>query len=142
AYVPMDGRRDGLLRVQFEERDLFVLTRSGMVQRMDAETGRVYWKKRVGKPYSLLPFLAANSRGVGVIANVTLYGLNRGTGNAEWDYRLRTGVSAQPIADEEQIYVPSVTGRIAAYYLPFVSEGGGATSSPVYSERVLRSETR
>jgi outer membrane protein assembly factor BamB len=142
AYVPMDGRRDGLQHVELHGRDLFVLTRSGLIQRMDAEKGTVYWKKRVGKPYTLMPFFAANSRGVAVVANITLYGLNRATGNAEWDYRLRAGVSAQPVADEEQIYVPGVTGRMSAFYLPFVTEGGGTTSSPVYSERVLRSEAR
>ena len=67
AYVPMDGRRDGIVRAELDGKDLFVLTRSGMVMRLDAETGTVHWKTRVGKPYTLVPFFAANRRGLGVI---------------------------------------------------------------------------
>src|SRR3954471_17959777 len=44
GYVPVDGRRDGLVRVELDRKDLFALTRSGSVQRMDAETGKVYWR--------------------------------------------------------------------------------------------------
>src|SRR5215813_3308223 len=42
--VPMDGTKDGLMRVIVDRKDILVLTRSGMVARYDAETGRRYWK--------------------------------------------------------------------------------------------------
>src|SRR5947209_2262633 len=77
GYVPVDGKRDGILRIDIIDRDLFALTRSGMVIRMDAETGDVRWRARVGKPYTVLPYLGANSRAVYVSANAQMYALDR-----------------------------------------------------------------
>ena len=40
-------------------RDLFVLTRSGEVVRLDQETGEQKWRVRAGKPYTLSPATSA-----------------------------------------------------------------------------------
>ena len=122
AYVPTDGGRDALTRVELIGKDLLVLTRSGTVQRMDAETGKVYWRTTVGKPYTVLPFLSANNRSVYVVANAKVVGLDLATGRKKWEYDLPSGVSAAPVVDEEQIYVPSATTRLSAFYLPFVTD--------------------
>lgn len=124
--VPVDGQRDALIVVELHDRDLIVLTRSGLIVRMDAETGVTHWRTRVGKPYTLLPYVATNSRSVYVIANAQLFSLDRGSGAPKWDYPLPAGISAAPAVDEEQIYVPTVTSRLYAFYLPFVT--GGALS--------------
>lgn len=130
-YVPLESTRDGILRAEFDYKDLFVLTRAGTVVCLDAETGRVKWRTTVGKPYSILPFLAVNSRGVGVIANVELFGLDRANGRKMWEYRLPAGISAAPVVDEKQIYIPSSDGRIYAFSLPFFIDG----KSVVYGEQ-------
>ena len=128
AYVPTAGGRDALVRIELDGKDLLAITRSGTVQRMDAETGRVYWRASVGKPYTMLPFVAANRRSVYVIANAKMVGLDRATGRQKWEYDLPGGVSASPVVDDEQIYVPDSTTRLRAFYLPFVTEE--ATDSP------------
>lgn len=117
-YVPMDGRRDGIVTVQLHRGDLFVQTRSGLVTLVDAETGAALWRQRVGREYVAEHGLAFNSREVYVVNNVYLYALDRLTGAVNWYYRLPEGVSAPPVADEELIYVPTSTGRITAYLLP------------------------
>jgi outer membrane protein assembly factor BamB len=137
GYVPMDGRRDGILRVDLDGRDLFVMTRSGLVVRMDAETGKVIWRTRVGKPYSILPFLATNGRSVYLIANVDLFGIDRATGTKKWEYRLPGGVSAAPVVDKLRIYISTSAGRLYAYKLPLVGveEGSEVGESLVYGGR-------
>ncbi|MFO0876760.1 MAG: PQQ-binding-like beta-propeller repeat protein [Gemmataceae bacterium] len=119
--VPMDGGRDAFLRIEPIARDLIILTRSGLVTRIEAETGRTIWRTRVGKPYTILPYFAANSRSIYVIANATMISLDRETGVQKWDYPLPGALSAAPAVDEEQLYVPTVTTRLYAFYLPFVS---------------------
>ena len=105
---------------------------------MDAETGKIYWRTRVGKPYTMLPYVAANSRSIYVIANAKLVGLERSTGRKKWDFPLPSGISAGPVVDEEQSDIPFADTTLAAYYLPFVSEtdtsGSGETElrSTVY----------
>src|SRR4051794_8793526 len=49
--VPMDTQRDGFRAVQLNRRDLFALTRTGLVCAFDNETGRLRWKTRIGRPY-------------------------------------------------------------------------------------------
>ena len=90
---------------------------------IDAESGKVNWRATVGRPYSILPFIAVNSRSVYVIANVQLHALDRATGNKKWDYRLPAGVAAGPAVDDQQIYIPASDGRVYAFTLPFVGKG-------------------
>ncbi len=118
AYVPMDGRRDGLATVQLHANDLFVQTRSGLVVLMDPETGVIRWRSRVGLPYSVEHQLAFNNREVYVINSTYLYALDRRNGAVVWRFRIHEGVSASPVADDRMLYIASPTGRIAGYVLP------------------------
>jgi outer membrane protein assembly factor BamB len=150
ASVAMDGRRDGLVRVVLDRRDLIAVTRSGEVALFDAETGVERWRTRVGKPYTILPYVAANSRSVYAFANATMYGLDRKTGARKWEHVMRTGLSAEPVADEEQVYLPGANSRFYAFYLPFVgvdSDARGAAEdrslrSQFYSEKEAARESR
>jgi outer membrane protein assembly factor BamB len=136
ASVPMDGRRDAILRVDFSRRNLFVVTKSGQVVKLNAETGEQIWRARVGKPYTILPVFAANNRSVYVVANADVYGLDRANGTQKWNYPLRNGLAASPVADETQIYLPSANSRLYTYYLPFITteerSGEAVTRSRVY----------
>jgi outer membrane protein assembly factor BamB len=117
-YVPMDGRKDGLLSVQMSDGDLLVQTRSGQVELLDAETGRARWRVRAGNPYRGQLPLAFNSRGVYVINNTFIYAIDRGNGAVRWQQRLTIGASAPPVADEEQVYLSGANTRMEAYHLP------------------------
>ena len=64
AYVPTDGQKDALVKIELDGKDLIALTRSGIVQLMDAETGKVHWRTTVGKAYTLLPGVGTNNRSV------------------------------------------------------------------------------
>src|SRR5436853_246314 len=70
------------------------------------------------------PDVPANNRSVYVIANVEAFGLDRDSGNKKWEYSLRNSPSASPIADAQQVYVPTVDTHFSAFYLPFVGVGG------------------
>jgi outer membrane protein assembly factor BamB len=143
-YVPMDGRQDGLTTVQFSGRDLLVQTRSGMVALIDAETGATSWRQRVGRSYVAEHALAFNSREVYVINNVYLYALDRLTGAVNWSFRLPEGVASPPVADENMLYIASVTGLLTAYMLPrpdliASAPAGAAGGKPLPA---LRAESR
>ncbi len=126
ASVPMDGRKDGFLRIMVDNQDLLVLTRSGLVARIDAETGRFYWKTRIGRTYSAVPTLAANSRSVFAVMNAEAASIERERGTLEWRYDLPSGLSAAPVVGEvaidkrmEDVYfLPGADNRMTAYQLP------------------------
>lgn len=119
TVVPMDGRRDGFLRVLIDGADLFVLSRSGQVARYDAETGRMLWKVRPKPPYTgSPPYLAANTHSVFTAGNATLYSLDRNSGAVRWQAPMPAGLAAGPAVNERTIFLPLSDGRVSAFRLP------------------------
>jgi outer membrane protein assembly factor BamB len=133
--VPMDGRKDALLRVLIDGRDLLVLTRSGMVARLDAETGRIYWKSRAGRPYTAAPVIAANNRSVFAVMNAEALSIDRERGELEWKFDLPAGISTAPVADDDLYYLPGSDNRITAFALPPPEEFLAGLSPAVRRER-------
>jgi outer membrane protein assembly factor BamB len=134
--LPMDGKRDALYSIVLEGKDLFVLSRSGQIARLDAETGVVRWKSRPGRKYTTVPYMAVNSQSVFLVLNATLYSINRERGLPEWEYPLPGGLATAPIVDNEQIYIPRSDGFLTAFSLPFITltRDGQPTLSPVYGQ--------
>ncbi len=118
TYVPMDGRRDGILSVQMADQLLLVQTRSGQVLALDAETGQTRWRARVGNPYRGAPHLAVNLRSVFVISELMLYSIDLATGDLQWEFEMREGAAAAPVADDDQVFLTLGDGKVYAYELP------------------------
>jgi outer membrane protein assembly factor BamB len=125
-YVPSLGRRDGLLTVQLAGPDMLVQTRSGQVVRLDAETGSVRWRARVGNLYQSFRALSYNNRSVFVINGNYLYALSRDDGSFQFRSRLPAGVSAAPVVGDLALYLSTSTGRLYTFSLP-VTEALAAT---------------
>jgi outer membrane protein assembly factor BamB len=128
-YVPTEGRKDGLATVQLAGKDLLVQTRSGLIVRMDAETGVIHWRQRVGKAYAVTQGLAFNTRSVFAVNGLFLFSLDRATGRQRWRFGLPNAASGLPVADDQQLYLPSNIGRLYAYHLPAADSLGGLDES-------------
>jgi outer membrane protein assembly factor BamB len=118
THIQMDGKKDGIVNMRLTGKHLLIQTRSGLVTQIEAETGRHDWRNRVGNPYQILQPLTYNSSSVFVLNNNYLYGLDRKDGDIRFQMTLPGGISAPPKADEEQIYLPTVQGRLRTYRLP------------------------
>jgi outer membrane protein assembly factor BamB len=118
AYIPMDGRRDGFVVVRHTGKHLLVQTHSGLVTQLDAETGQVQWRNRVGEPYRTTLPLTFNSHAVFVTNNGFFYAVDRADGSIQWQMPTPGGVSAPVAVDDDQVYVPLSINRIRAYRLP------------------------
>lgn len=119
AYVPTDGRRDGLFSVQLADDQILVQTQSGSVVVLSSRDGTMLWYGRVGPvPYRVTHALAYNSESVFAVRGSFLYALNRKTGQVQWDYDLPNAPSATPAADEERIFMPLGTGVLSIFELP------------------------
>jgi outer membrane protein assembly factor BamB len=121
AFVPMDGRKDGFVSIQFADGLMFVQTRSGMVAMLDAETGRMLWHTTFGKPYQASFPLAINAYAVYAVNGGTIYALDRGTGAVKWKFRQPEGLSAPPVVDDVQMYLSTGSGHMYGYFLPVPS---------------------
>lgn len=113
-YIPVETHRDGIYTVQVLDKELFIQTKSGLVTSLDAETGKVLWRTRVGDPYRQVRELAFNSKTVFAVNNIELFALDRASGRELWHYTLLEGLSAPPVADEKLVYI---TGSKRAFGL-------------------------
>jgi outer membrane protein assembly factor BamB len=119
TYLPVGGRRDGIFSVQILDHQILVQTVAGTILAVDADTGKVLWKTRVGQAYRTNHALAYNKKSVYAVRSDFLVALNRATGRTEWKFKLPDGPSAAPVADDERVYL-SLGARIYTYTLPDV----------------------
>jgi outer membrane protein assembly factor BamB len=119
TFLPVEGRRDGIFSVQqLDKKQIVVQTLSGVIVALDAETGIVEWKTRVGNPYQATQQVGINTKQLFATRGDRVFALDRVTGRILWKYIMPDGASAAPLADDEGLYLTLGPGRIYAYVLP------------------------
>lgn len=137
VYVPLEGPRDGLFSVQVLDKQVLVQTRSGSVLVLDAATGAIQWRVRPGTPYLVSHPVGYNSQSVFVVNGGRLVALSRANGAVQWDFKLPSACAAVPVADDERIYLPLVTGPLYAYELPRPGLVSSGTPAPREDPRAV-----
>ncbi len=117
TQVELDRARDQIEGVTHSDDTLFVQTDSGVLQAIDAETGRTRWSISIGQGRHPSTAPAANDKYVAVIRGSRLYIADRATGGLIWDRQLVGGPGAGPAVTETRVFVPMINGRIEAYQL-------------------------
>jgi outer membrane protein assembly factor BamB len=117
TQIRLDGARNHIERAILTGDRLTLLTTAGVVQEMDALTGRTYWIAPIGNQNypSLGP--AASDKYVAVVNGSTLYVLDRADGRPIMIRPVGSAPGAAPAISQEYVFVPLVTGRIEGYSL-------------------------
>lgn len=115
SRVELDTSRNHLVRWILDHDQLLFVTSAGVLQAMDAHTGRTLWVTAIGDPDfpSLGP--AANQDYVALVNGSTLYVLDRESGRPLMERRLGGAPGAGPALTSQYAFVPLVTGRVEAY---------------------------
>ncbi len=115
AQVRVDAARNEVERAILEGDRLTVLTTAGVVQEIDALTGKTVWTAQIGNPDypSLGP--AASDKYVAVVNGSTLYVLDRADGKPLMIRRVGGAPGAAPAVGKSYVFVPLALGRIEAY---------------------------
>jgi outer membrane protein assembly factor BamB len=118
-YLPVEGRRDGIFSIQqLDQKQMMVQTVSGVIVALEADTGVLQWKTRVGNPYQATQPLGFNPKQIFAVRGDRVFAIDRATGRTLWRFIMPTGASAAPLADEYGLYLSLANGRIYAYELP------------------------
>lgn len=106
---------------------LFVQSDVGLLQAMDAETGRTLWRTQVGnRSYpSVAPGIGEEF--IGVANGSTLYLLDRSNGRIRWEWALAGSPTAGVSIDSDTVYVPTIRNRVESYALREQLEDGTRT---------------
>jgi outer membrane protein assembly factor BamB len=93
---------------------LTVLTSAGVVQELDALTGKTYWTAPIGNENypSLGP--AGNDKYVAILNGSTIYVLDRKDGKPAIIRAVGSAPGAAPALSESYVFIPLVSGRLEA----------------------------
>ncbi|MDO5553143.1 MAG: PQQ-binding-like beta-propeller repeat protein [Planctomycetia bacterium] len=115
--VTLDTQFSGVSGVTLQDDVLFIVTKSGYLQAIDAERGTTLWGRQVGSGDFMTWPAAANSRVVIVMNGTTIYGFDRTNGKAVLECPVYGQPLAGPQVSERHIYVPLMTQKIYCYPL-------------------------
>jgi hypothetical protein len=117
TQVRLDSARNHVERAVLTGDRLTLLTTAGVVQEMNALTGKTYWTAPIGK--SNYPSLgpAASDKYVAVVNGSTLFVLDRADSKPVMIRQVGSAPGAAPAISQEYVFVPLVTGRIEGYSL-------------------------
>jgi outer membrane protein assembly factor BamB len=117
TQVRLDSARNRIERMVLMGDRLTVLTTAGLVQEIDARSGKTYWTAPIGNENypSLGP--AGNDNVVAVVNGSTLFVLDRKDGKPLIIRPVGGAPGATPAVAEKYVFVPLVTGRIEGYPL-------------------------
>src|SRR5436190_11509607 len=103
---------------------LFVLKNDGRALALNAQTGRIRWRKRIGGLAASAPgaagasvYFVVNRGGYGGIAGAgpaKVVAMNRRTGRIRWAKRLSSASESSPLVVGDRVYVGSQAGGVYA----------------------------
>ncbi|MEX0587048.1 MAG: PQQ-binding-like beta-propeller repeat protein, partial [Pirellulales bacterium] len=108
-------RKATITKRSIPETTLFVQTKRGVIQAIDAETGQTLWSRRFGRLDYPTTAAAANDRYVAALNGITLHLFSRDDGKLVWQRKIVSAPSAGPAMSEDYIFVPTVGGSIEGY---------------------------
>jgi hypothetical protein len=117
AQVQLDSARGQLRNLVLDTGTLFAQTDQGILEAIDAETGKRLWTAQVGDRGNPTFAPAVNSTLVALINGSTVYLLNRDNGMLLWKAQLSGAPSAGPALSLRRVYVPMNDGMIFSYAL-------------------------
>lgn len=118
AHVEIDRTRDRVVRAEVDGDSLFFQSELGLVEHMDAATGRSRWIREVGRPLDPILPLDASQQWVAVLGGSRLYLLDRATGRVAWVRRPDGVPSTGPSISGQRVYVPLMRGPLESFEVP------------------------
>jgi outer membrane protein assembly factor BamB len=117
TQIQIDAAFTHLERAVLEGDRLTVLTSSGVVQELDALTGKTYWTAPIGNENypSLGP--AGNEKYVAILNGSKLYVLDRKDGKPAIIREADSAPGAAPALSQEYVFIPLVNGKVEAISL-------------------------
>lgn len=113
----LDPAMDTVRYVSVDEEIVYVQSTEGILTSFNGETGKRLWAQLLGGPSQVSLPIATNEREAFVAIGLQLFGVNKFTGELEWEIRLGRHPSTSPDADDKHVYIGSVDGMLYCYDL-------------------------
>ncbi len=118
TQVQLDPARNELDHVRLFGDRLVTISTAGVVQLLDAATGRTVWTTRVGNPNYPTTGPALDANHVAMINGSTLYVMSATDGREVLHQRVGGAPGGAPALAAEHVFVPLFSGRVEAFPFP------------------------
>jgi outer membrane protein assembly factor BamB len=135
--VQLDPGRGRAAEMTLHEDLLISVTDAGVVQALDAESGRTHWLTKVGRRNLPNTPVGASASYVAMCNGSTLYVLSRRDGSLLFTQRMAGAPSTAPAVSEERIYIPTFAGAIESYPIKAGNEHGFRFSTTYRSKGTI-----
>jgi outer membrane protein assembly factor BamB len=129
----LDPAVDTVRYVSVDEEIVYVQSTEGILTTFNGESGKRLWSQLLGGPSQISLPIATNEREAFVAIGLQLFGVNKFTGELEWEIRLGHHPSTSPDADNDHLYIGMVDGALFCYDLNKIRTLWEAGKLPAWS---------
>lgn len=113
--LQVEGKKPKLTPKAYPDIILMAVSERGVLQVLDADTGRTRWVLNIGDPLHPSTAAGANDTHVAVCHGSSVFIYDRDSGRLVWTRKLGGAPGAGPALGHEFVYIPFITGRFEAY---------------------------
>jgi len=134
----LDAGRDRLLSLSLDDDKLYAQSSNGVLTAFDSANGKRAWAAQLGRRDEVTFPCAFNEDQVLVVYGMTLFALEKETGNIRWKLRLSNFPSTGPYADAANLYIGFLDGTMVAFDLRKIEELYRKSMLPQWSYLTIR----
>lgn len=122
SQTVINPKRDTVTGIIADEHNLYVQSSAGMTTCFDAETGKKLWAAQLGRADGVSYPVTSNDEIALVCGGPYVFAVDKFTGKSLWRIRVPEMPSARPTMDDDQIYIPTLSGSLYALSLKKIDE--------------------
>jgi len=138
GQATVDPHRDRIVHLSLDEINLYALSTSGIITAFNNETGKKLWSTQLGRGNNINYPPVSNSKYVFITVGMSLFSIDRLTGEVDWELKLPNSASTSPTVDDDMIYVGTLKGRVYAWDLNKLKELSDESKLPAWREGAIR----
>ncbi|MFK7777661.1 MAG: PQQ-like beta-propeller repeat protein [Gimesia sp.] len=138
GQATVDPHRDRIVHLSLDEINLYAISTAGILTAFNNETGKKLWATQLGRGNNISYPPVSNSKYVFITVGVSLFSIDRMTGEIDWELKLPNSASTSPTVDDDMIYVGTLKGRLYAWDLKKLNELSNESKLPAWREGAIR----
>lgn len=138
SQATINPKRDKLKYLVLDEENVYLQGTGGTVTAFDAESGKRLWSVQLGNRDEPIFPGVSNDKHFLAVSGMTLYCMERFTGNVLWELTLPAMPSVGPSVDEQHIYIGGLDGSIYSFELRKIDELHRQRQLPNWSFQAMR----
>lgn len=138
SQATINPKRDKVKYMVLDEENVYLQGTGGAVTAFDAESGKRLWSVQLGNRDEPTFPGVSNDKHFLTVCGLTLYCMERFSGNVLWELTLPAMPSVGPSVDDQHIYIGALDGSIYSFEIRKIDELHRQRLLPTWSFQAMR----